>query len=87
MLLRLLEALHLSPIYRWIYDTAAQDSVVSIERLRESLGFVPQYSNSDALIRNFDWYLQHRGEYRGRTGISHRVPWKQGALGLAELFF
>ena len=80
MLLRLLEALHLSPIYRWIYDTAAQDSVVSIERLRESLGFVPQYSN-------FDWYLQHRGEYRGRTGISHRVPWKQGALGLAELFF
>ena len=30
--LKLLEQLHLSPIYKWIYDTAAQESFVSIER-------------------------------------------------------
>lgn len=85
--LRLLEALHLSPIYQWIYATAAQESFVSIERLEQKLGYVPRYSNRKALLRNFDWYLEHRDEYRGKTGVSHRVPWKRGALKLAEVFF
>lgn len=85
--LRLLESLHLSPIYQWIYATAAQESFVSIERLEQKLGYVPRYSNQQALLRNFDWYLEHRDEYRGKTGVSHRVPWKRGALKLAEVFF
>jgi nucleoside-diphosphate-sugar epimerase len=85
--LKLLEQLHLSPIYKWIYDTAAQESFVSIERLETKLGFLPRYSNRDALLRNYDWYVAHRDEYRGRTGISHRVPWKKGALQLAKYFF
>lgn len=85
--LRLLEALHLSPIYQWIYATAAQESFVSIERLEQKLGYVPRYSNRKALLRNFDWYLEHRDEYRGKTGVSHRVPWKRGVLKLAEVFF
>lgn len=85
--LKALERLHLSPIYQWIYDSAAQESFVSVEKLQQRLGFTPHYSNAQALLRNFDWYLQHRDEYRGRTGISHRVPWKRGALRLAEFFF
>ena len=85
--LKLLEQLHLSPIYEWIYDTAAQESFVSIERLERSLGFTPRYSNQEALIRNYDWYVLHRDEYRGKTGISHRVPWKKGALQLAKYLF
>ena len=85
--LKLLEQLHLSPIYKWIYNTAAQESFVSIERLETKLGFTPRYSNQEALIRNYDWYVAHRDEYRGKTGISHRVPWKKGALQLAKHFF
>jgi nucleoside-diphosphate-sugar epimerase len=85
--LKLLEQFHLSPIYKWIYDTAAQESFVSIDRLERRLGFTPRYSNEDALIRNYDWYVLHREEYRGKTGISHRVPWKKGALQLAKYFF
>lgn len=85
--LELLEQLHLSPIYKWIYDTAAQESFVSIERLETKMGFMPRYSNRDALLRNYDWYVAHRDEYRGKTGISHRVPWKKGALQLAKYFF
>jgi nucleoside-diphosphate-sugar epimerase len=85
--LKLLEQLHLSPIYKWIYDTAAQESFVSIERLETKIGFVPCYSNRDSLLRNYDWYVAHRDEYRGKTGISHRVPWKKGALRLAKYFF
>ena len=85
--LQLLEGLHLSPIYKWIYDTAAQESFVSIERIESKLRFVPLYSNQEALVRNYEWYVAHRDEYRGKTGISHRLPWKKGALQLAKYFF
>lgn len=86
-LLRGLEALHLSPLYRWIYETAATESAVSIERLQARLGFTPRHSNRDALQRNFDWYLAHRAECRGRSGVSHRVLWRHGVLGVAKWLF
>lgn len=85
-LLRALEALRLSPLYRWIYETADKDSFVSIERIERQLGFTPRYSNREALIRNYDWYVKHRNEYRDVAGITHRVPWRKGALRLAKLF-
>jgi nucleoside-diphosphate-sugar epimerase len=85
--LRLLEALGLSPLYKWVYETAAKDSVVGIEKAERALGYAPTFSNRDALLRNFEWYLAHRGQFKGASGVSHRVPWKQGALGLAKLFF
>lgn len=85
--LRLLEAVHLSPLYRWIYESASEDSYVSIARLQRRLGLTPQYSNRDALIRNYDWYTAHRGQYLGKTGVTHRVPWKKGALSVAKWFF
>jgi len=85
--LKVLEQLHLSPVYKWIYDTAAQESFVCIERLETKLGFTPRYSNRDALLRNYDWYAAHREEYLGKTGTSHRLPWKKGALQLAKYFF
>jgi nucleoside-diphosphate-sugar epimerase len=85
--LGLFAALHLSPLYPWIYETAAEDSLVSIERLKERLGFRPRYSNRDALIRNYDWYVAHRAQIRAATGVTHRVPWKKGVLQLAKYAF
>lgn len=85
--LRILEALKLSPLYKWVYETASKDSFVSIEKAEKVLGFKPKYSNKDALIRNYQWYLDHLDEFKNQTGISHRVPWKQGILKLAKIFF
>ncbi len=85
--LRLLEKLHLSPLYKWVYETACEDSFVSIEKAERVLGFDPQYSNKEALVRNYRWYLEHLDEFQGRSGVSHRVPWKQGILKVARLFF
>jgi len=78
--LRALEAVHLSPLYKWIYETAATDSFVSIDHARTQLGFVPRHSNIDALLRNFDWYLANRDRIAKGAGVTHRVPWKRGAL-------
>ena len=85
--LRLLEALNLSPLYKWVYETAAKDSFVSIERAERRLGFSPRYSNQDALLRNFQWYLDNLAAFENRSGLSHRAPWGQGILKLAKLFF
>jgi len=85
--LRVLEALHLSPLYRWVYETAAKDSFVSIEKAERVLGFAPRYSNRDALIRNYRWFLEHPPPAAGASGITHRVPWKQGVLALVKRFF
>ena len=85
--LRVLERLKLSPLYRWVYETVTEDSFVSIEKAERVLGFRPKYSNQQALIRNYQWYIEHLNEFQGQTGVSHRAPWKQGILGLAKLFF
>ncbi|MDP6438656.1 MAG: NAD-dependent epimerase/dehydratase family protein [Candidatus Brocadiia bacterium] len=85
--LRVLEALHLSPLYKWIYETAAADSYVSIEKAERLLGFTPRYSNRQALVRNYQWYIDHLDEFRNASGITHRVPWKQGILKLIKWFF
>ena len=86
-LLRLLESLGLSPLYQWIYETAARDSAVSIELIEKRLGFVPVHSNRDALVRNYDWYVAHRDRIAAAPGVTHRVRWRRGALAFAGLFF
>jgi nucleoside-diphosphate-sugar epimerase len=85
--LRLLDALRLSPLYKWVYETASKDSFVSIEKAERVIGYRPRFSNKQALVRNFDWYMAHRAEFAQSSGVSHRVPWKQGALGIAKRFF
>jgi nucleoside-diphosphate-sugar epimerase len=85
--LRLLEALHVSPLYKWVYETASKDSFVSIEKAERVLGYRPKYSNQDALIRNFQWYIDHRAAFANQSGVSHRVPWKQGALSVLKKVF
>lgn len=85
--LRVLRALHLSPLYPWIYETAARDSFVSTGRIEQCLGWASRHSNAEALVRNYDWYVRHRSSYQGVTGVTHRVPWRRGALALAKLVF
>ena len=84
--LRMLEVLHLSPLYKWIYETAGKDSFVSIDKITKQLGYAPQYSNEDALLRNYDWYVANHERISKQVGVSHRVPWKKGALKLVRLF-
>ncbi len=85
--LRLLEKLRVSPLYRWVYETAATDSFVSIDKAVAALDWKPRFSNKQALIRNYEWYLDHLADFAGATGVTHRVPWKQGVLGIAKRVF
>jgi nucleoside-diphosphate-sugar epimerase len=85
--LRILEALKISPLYKWVYETASKDSFVSIDKAKNTFGYNPKYSNQDSLLRNYEWYLANKNNFKGDAGVTHRVPWKQGILSLAKLFF
>ncbi len=85
--LEILEFFKLSPLYPWVYKTATKDSFVSIEKAEKILGFTPRYSNKDALLRNYEWYLKNKEKLKKASGVSHRVPWKQGILAVAKRFF
>lgn len=86
MLLGILSTLRLSPIYRWVYDTADQDSYVSIDKAVNELGWTPKMSNQDALINTYKWYLKEGKLMAQQTGTSHRVAWKQGVLKVVKAF-
>jgi nucleoside-diphosphate-sugar epimerase len=83
----ILEKLHLSPLYEWIYETVSKESFVSIEKAEKALRYTPKYSNKDALLRNYDWYCENLSRFRNKSGTSHTVPWSQGALRLAKIVF
>jgi nucleoside-diphosphate-sugar epimerase len=85
--LRLLGRLGLSPLYPWIYETADHDSAVSTDKLQRQLGYVPEHSNQEALCANFDWYLANRARFAGRSGITHRLPWRKGVLEWAKYLY
>lgn len=86
-ILMLLEFLHLSPVYRWVYDTADQDSYVSIEKAQKDFGFDPKYSNSQTLIETYNWYRGEGKEMAKHFGTSHRTAWKQGILSIVKKAF
>ncbi|CAN5867930.1 NAD(P)-dependent oxidoreductase [soil metagenome] len=85
--LRALDRLNVSPLYKWVYETASKDSFVSIEKAEKELGYAPKYSNKESLLRNFRWYIDNLAKFQEESGVSHRVPWKQGAIGLLKRFF
>lgn len=85
--LRFLERLGISPLYKWVYETANKDSFVSIEKAETQLGWDPKYSNKEAMIRNYQWYLDNLAAFENKSGVSHRVPWSQGILKVAKLVF
>jgi nucleoside-diphosphate-sugar epimerase len=85
--LRTLERFGLSPLYKWVYETVGKESFVSIEKAERVLNFTPRYSNKEALIRNYEWYLANLSNFENTSGVTHRAPWQQGALKIAKMFF
>ncbi|MCA9396901.1 MAG: NAD(P)-dependent oxidoreductase, partial [Candidatus Omnitrophica bacterium] len=84
LLLRFLESIKLSPLYKWVYGTAGKNSMVSVDKILSRTGWKPRFSNADALIHAYDWYLQNLNTISNASGTTHRVPWKQGVLSVAK---
>ena len=85
--LKMLECLHLSPLYEWVYETAAKDHYVSVDKLQSQPGWNPKKTTADVWIDTYKWYVEEYKDRKIDTGITHRVAWKQGFLKLVKLFF
>ncbi|MEX1013929.1 MAG: NAD(P)-dependent oxidoreductase, partial [Candidatus Paceibacterota bacterium] len=86
-ILSILEKLKISPIYKWVYDTADKDSFVSVEKAMDHLGWEPKFSNIDALNSTYDWYLGEGKIMAQNYGTGHRVAWKQGIIRFVKYLF
>ena len=73
--------LRISPLYKWVYGTAHKDSFVSIEKAEKKLGWKPKFTEAQALEHAYVWYKKNEAGIKGTSGVTHRVPWKQGILG------
>ncbi|GAB3137535.1 NAD(P)-dependent oxidoreductase [Micromonospora sonneratiae] len=87
--LRVLQAVRLSPVYGRLLHKLRADSYVSIEHAAARLGYQPKLSNRDAILQTYAWW---RGQRQSTTaprtgGRTSRDPWRQGVLGLARHFF
>ena len=85
--LYIFEKLKLSPLYQWVYATADKDSFVSIDKIIKATKWQPKYSNTEALVKAYQWYETNYEEIKSRpSGTTHTVGWKQGILGLFKRF-
>ncbi len=58
--LKAFDTLNPSPLYRWVYDTANKDSIASTAKIEQELGWEARYSNAEALIRAYKWYIDDK---------------------------
>uniref|UniRef100_A0AAU3GMW3 NAD-dependent epimerase/dehydratase family protein n=1 Tax=Streptomyces sp. NBC_01401 TaxID=2903854 RepID=A0AAU3GMW3_9ACTN len=87
VMLRALAALRLSPVYGRLVHKLTRDSYVSTDKAREQLGFTPRVSNTQTLLRTYEWWRSSGRARRSPSGRTHRDPWRQGALQLAKALF
>jgi hypothetical protein len=79
-------------VYGRLVSKLLADSYVSVDKVRDKLGFRPQLSNQEAVLRTYDWWRTQRAAAEGAqagkgAGRTSTDPWKQGVLGLAKVFF
>lgn len=85
-ILYILDLLHLSPIAAWHYKTLPVNSYVSTKKAEKMLGWKAEKSNKQLLLENYKWYKEHRNEFIGRKGDTHRVGWSFGILNIVSKF-
>lgn len=86
-MLRAASALGLSPVYDRLVRKLKADSYVDISKAAERLGFTPEHSNRDAILRTFRWWRERPPAPRGAAGATSSDRWRQGLLGGAKILF
>ena len=72
--------LHLAPFapYHWIMYS--RSLWFDIDHARTALGWQPRFSNAEAMVDSYEWFLLHRHDTVSRDASHHRSTAKQGAL-------
>lgn len=84
--LRILNVFNMSPLYPSLYETAAEDTYLAVDKL-QNLGWEPEYSNKEALIDTFEWYRNNfvHEDADGQVG-NRTTPNQKGLLLVKKIF-
>lgn len=73
-----LDLLNLSPLVDLHYKTIDRDFYFDITKVKKNLGWRSKESNLAALIKGYDWYVDHARELLNSVGTTHRQGVKRG---------
>jgi len=82
-----LDIFSLSPFTPWHYLTVDKPFYFDISKAKTILGWQPQDSNLDMLIRSYNWYLSQRKKIDKDFGTTHKKSIRRRALRVLEEFF
>ncbi len=87
IILQVLELTRLSPLYGRLYRKISMDYFVSNQKAKDKLGYSPQFSNAESLVRMYDWYVANKAGLGAASGKNNNEIWQQGLLKVGKIVF
>jgi UDP-glucose 4-epimerase len=85
--MKLAHALKISPLGPYHYKMIAESFVFDTTRIREELGWAPTLTNTEMMVRAFDYYHQNKRAIHERTDVSaHSKAAPMGVIRLLKWF-
>jgi nucleoside-diphosphate-sugar epimerase len=79
--------LHISPLGPYHYKMIAEDFLFDTSRIKRTLDWKPTLTNSEMLVRAYQYYSTNRVEIEKRSGVSaHSKPAAMGVIRLLKWF-
>jgi nucleoside-diphosphate-sugar epimerase len=79
--------LHISPLGPYHYKMIAEDFFFETSRIKKALDWKPTLTNSEMLVRAYQYYSAHRAEIENRSDVSaHSKPAAMGVIRLLKWF-
>lgn len=69
------------------FTTMKEDYQVVLDKAGFGKKIIGLPAKKDALLRNYQWYMENKEKFENKSGVTHRVPWSQGILRLIKVFF
>ncbi|MGA7831867.1 MAG: NAD(P)-dependent oxidoreductase [Terracidiphilus sp.] len=83
--MKLAHHLHISPLGAYHYKMIAEDFFFDTTRIKRELHWQPTLSNSQMLVRAYQYYSNHRAEIEKRSDVSaHSKPASMGIIRLLK---
>jgi nucleoside-diphosphate-sugar epimerase len=85
--MKLAHLLHISPLGPYHYKMIAEDFLFDTSRIKKALDWKPTLTNSEMLVRAYQYYSAHRAEIEKRGDVSaHSKPAAMGIIRLVKWF-
>ncbi|MFZ2356996.1 MAG: NAD(P)-dependent oxidoreductase [Candidatus Omnitrophota bacterium] len=86
-MLKIFEKFSLSPLYEGAYGIIDKNLNVSVDKIKQQLGWSSNRSNAESLIRAYNWFQKHCHELGRESGKTNKGVFEQGVLNIIKKVF